>query len=225
MDKILFIGDDPVIRRDLKLLFESVGYVLEAAQDGVSGLAALRAAPPNLVLLDLKLPVIAGRDVLRAIAESALRLPVIILSASSDEVDKVLMLELGADDYVTKPFSARELLARVSAVMRRARSRREPAQFTFDTVFVDFLQMKLTRAGQPVPLSSQEFKILKYFVRNPERVVSRSELLDEVWGRHCSVSTRLADYYVWALRRKLEEDPSKALHFRTVHGVGYKFVP
>jgi len=184
-----------------------------------------RAAPPALVLLDLKLPDMSGRDVCLEIRQQAATLPIIILTATSGEVDKVLLLELGADDYVTKPFSPRELLARVRAVMRRSSRPSVGEQYSFADVSVDFAKMEVVRTGKPVTLTPQEFKILKYFAQNPERVISRDELLNEVWGYQCYPSTRTVDNHLLKLRQKLEQDPAHPNHFRTVHGAGYKFVP
>jgi len=191
----------------------------------VKGLELFRAAPPALVLLDLKLPDMSGRDVCLEIRQQAATLPIIILTATSGEVDKVLLLELGADDYVTKPFSPRELLARVRAVMRRSSRPSVGEQYSFADVSVDFAKMEVVRAGKPVTLTPQEFKILKYFGQNPERVISRDELLNEVWGYQCYPSTRTVDNHLLKLRQKLEQDPAHPNHFRTVHGAGYKFVP
>src|ERR1019366_1662988 len=182
MEKILIIEDDRAIQKALRRAFETEGFALDFASDGASGLEAFRAAPPVLVVLDLKLPKVHGRDVCRTIKTEAASMPIIILSASADEVDKVLLLELGADDYVTKPFSPKELLARVHAVLRRARGPKVADQYAFDDVAVDFAKMELTRKGELVPLTPQEFKVLKYFIGNPERVISRDELLNEVWG-------------------------------------------
>ena len=191
----------------------------------MKGLELFRAAPPALVLLDLKLPDMSGRDVCLEIRQQAATLPIIILTATSGEVDKVLLLELGADDYVTKPFSPRELLARVRAVMRRSSRPSVGEQYSFADVSVDFAKMEVVRTGKPVTLTPQEFKILKYFGQNPERVISRDELLNEVWGYQCYPSTRTVDNHLLKLRQKLEQDPAHPNHFRTVHGAGYKFVP
>jgi DNA-binding response OmpR family regulator len=226
MEKILIIEDDRSIHKALSRLFEGEGYGVEFAADGQAGLAAFHAAPPVLVILDLKLPKMPGREVCREIRKEAPTVPIVILTAAADEVDKVLLLELGADDYVTKPFSPKELLARVRAVMRRAR--RGPTlaeQYAFDEVVVDFAKMELTQQGRSVTLTPQEFKILKYFAQNPERVISRDELLNQVWGYNCYPSTRTVDNHILKLRQKLEREPMNPVHFRTVHGVGYKFVP
>jgi len=225
MEKILIIEDDRSLYKALQHAFETEGYATDFACDGEAGLQAFRAAPPVLIVLDLKLPKVHGREVCRAIKTEAPGLPIIILSASADEVDKVLLLELGADDYVTKPYSPKELLARVHAVLRRAKGPKLADNYAFDDVAVDFAKMELTRKGELIPLTPQEFKVLKYFIGNPERVISRDELLNEVWGYNCYPSTRTVDNHIMKLRQKLENDPLNPTHFKTVHGAGYKFVP
>lgn len=225
MEKILVIEDDRSVRKALTKLFENEGYSIDAVADGAAGLAAFRAAPPALVVLDLKLPQVAGREVCREIRKTAPTLPIVVLSAMSDETDKVLLFELGADDYVTKPFSPKELLARVRVALRRSQRSLVPDQYAFDDISVDFLKMELKRAGQQVVMTPQEFKMLKYFVHNPERVIHRDELLNEVWGYEHYPSTRTVDNHILRLRQKLETDPENPVHFRTVHGAGYKFLP
>ena len=225
MRSVLLIEDDTRIQKTLKLLFESEGYSLEVAVDGPSGIEAFRSIRPSVVILDLKLPQMSGRDVLREIRKEVASQPVIILSALSEEVDKVLLLELGADDYITKPFSPKELLARVGAVLRRTERALPADAYSFGDIVVDFAKMEVTREGKPVTLTAHEFKTLKYFTQNPERVLSRDELLNQVWGYECYPSTRTVDNHILRLRQKLEKDPVNPLHFRTVHKVGYKFVP
>ncbi|HZU43664.1 MAG TPA: response regulator transcription factor [Terriglobales bacterium] len=224
MDKILVVEDDRAVQKALKRLFESEGYTVDATNDGTAGLGAFRADPPSAVVLDLRLPGTPGKEVCREIKNEAPSLPVIVLSAATDVIDKVLLLELGADDYVTKPFSPKELLARVRAAMRRAIRVAPSENFRFDDVSVDFTKMELTRDGQPVSLTAQEFKILKFFLQNPDRVISREQLLNEVWGYQNYPSTRTVDNHILRLRQKLEKDPAYPVHFRTVHGAGYKFV-
>ncbi len=226
MEKILVVEDDRSIHKALRMLFEGEGYALEFVTDGEAALASFRAAPPSLVLLDLKLPKMPGREVCREIKKESPTVPIIILSANADEVDKVLLLELGADDYVTKPFSPKELLARARAVLRRSKQGTVVAdQYQFDDVLIDFAKMELLRGGASIAMTPQEFKILKYFAQNPERVISRDELLNEVWGYNCYPSTRTVDNHILKLRQKLEREPMEPVHFRTVHGAGYKFVP
>lgn len=226
MDKILVVEDDRSIHKALKMLFEAEGYAVEFATDGAAALASFSASAPILVILDLKLPKMPGREVCRELKKLAPALPVIVLSAATDEVDKIVLLELGADDYVTKPFSPKELLARSRAILRRAkRGSTLGDQYSFADVVIDFAKMELMRGGKPVAMTPQEFKILKYFAQNPERVISRDELLNEVWGYQCYPTTRTVDNHIMKLRQKLEKEPMQPLHFRTVHGAGYKFVP
>jgi DNA-binding response OmpR family regulator len=226
MEKLLIIEDDQALYRPIKHVFEYEGFVLHFAADGESGLDTFRNVAPSLVVLDLKLPKIHGRELCRTMKHEAPEVPIIVLSALADVVDKVLMLELGADDYVTKPFSPKELLARVRSVLRRARALRSSGeQYRFENVSIDFTKMELTQDGVQVSLTPHEFKLLKYFVRNPERVISRDELLNEVWGYNCYPSTRTVDNHLVKLRQKLEKNPLQPSHFKTVHGAGYKFVP
>jgi two-component system, OmpR family, alkaline phosphatase synthesis response regulator PhoP len=224
MEKILIIEDDRPVQRALKRLFESEGYGVEIKADGKSAVEAFRAAAPAAIVLDLRLPSMSGKDVCREIKRENPALPVIVLSAATDVTDKVLLLELGADDYVTKPFSPKELLARVRAAIRRTRKSQVPELVSFNAVSVDFARMQVTREDRPVILTAQEFKILKFFAQNAERVISRDELL-QVLGYQSYPSTRTIDNHILKLRQKLEKDSANPVHFRTVHGAGYKFVP
>lgn len=226
MDRILVVEDDRAVQKALKRLFESEGFMVQIAADGRSALDAFRAATPAAIVLDLRLPALSGRDVCQEIKQHAPTLPIIVLSAATDVSDKVLLLELGADDYVTKPFSPRELLARVRAALRRNSARATTGDIaTFDGVFVDFTKMEVLRDGEIVTLTAQEFKTLKFLLQNPERVITRDELLNVVWGYQNYPSTRTVDNHILKLRQKLENDPANPIHFRTVHGTGYKFVP
>ncbi len=217
--------DDRNVHKALRRLFEPEGYQVEIAVDGIRGIELFDAKPPSVVVLDLRLPGAPGRDVCRKMKEHNSAIPIIVLSAAADVTDKVLLLELGADDYVTKPFSPRELLARVRVATRRTAHPATCDQFTFGDICVDFNKMELKKAGRPVTLTPQEFKTLKFLLGNPERVISREELLNEVWGYENYPSTRTVDNHILRLRQKLERDPAFPVHFRTVHGVGYKFVP
>jgi two-component system alkaline phosphatase synthesis response regulator PhoP len=225
LEKILIVEDDRAVQRALKRLFESESYAVEVTPNGKSGLEAFHSSPPSAVVLDLRLPGMAGNDVCREIKKEAPSLPVIVLSAKTDVADKVLLLEIGADDYVTKPFSPRELLARVRAAVRRTSRAQVGDLFRFDRVTIDFAKMEVARGERRIPMTAQEFKILKFFSQNPGRVISRPELLNEVWGYENYPSTRTVDNHIWKLRLKLEDDPGNPVHFHTVHGAGYKFVP
>ncbi len=225
MEKILVIEDDRSIRKALRELFESEGYAVEVAQNGAEGLAIFRTARPNFVILDLKMPQVGGQDVCREMRKQSEDVPILVLTGSVEEVNRVLLLELGADDYVTKPFSPRELVARVRAVLRRSRRSSPVEHLYFDDVAVDFARMEATRGGAVVALTPQEFKLLKYFAQNPQRVVSRDQLLSDVWGYDSYPSTRTVDSHILTLRQKLERVPGSPAHFVTVHNAGYKFVP
>jgi len=225
MDRILVVEDDRAVQKALKRLFEGEGFAVEICGDGQSAIDAFRANPTAAVVLDLRLPAMSGRDVCREIKRQAPAVPILILSAASDVADKVLLLELGADDYVTKPFSPRELLARVRVSLRRTARTQSTDVSGFDGVTVDFTKMEVMRKGEVVALTAQEFKTLKFLLQNAERVITRDELLNEVWGYQNYPSTRTVDNHILKLRQKLEDDPANPVHFRTVHGVGYKFVP
>lgn len=225
MEKVLAIEDDPAVQRALRRTFESAGFDITMASDGTSAMDVFRAATPRVVILDLRLPGRSGQDICREIKRQAPTTPILVLSAASDVVDKVLLLELGADDYVTKPFSPRELLARVRAAVRRLNQSPEKRElYSFDDVEVNFTKMELSKSGKLVPMTPQEFKMLRFFLNNEERVVSRAELLNEVWGYNSYPTTRTVDTHILRLRQKLERDPGEPVHFRTVHGTGYKFV-
>jgi DNA-binding response OmpR family regulator len=224
-ERILVIEDDRAVQKALKRLFEAEGFAVDIAGNGALGLEMFRAATPSVLLLDLSLPGTPGQDVCREISHAAPSLPIIILSARTEVMDKVLLLELGAHDYVTKPFSPRELLARVRTAMRRSTRVPLTETFTFADVKVNFTKMELWRDGNPVQLTSQEFKVLKFMIQNAERVLSREELLNFVWGYRNYPSTRTVDNHILRLRQKLEKDPANPQHFRTVHSSGYKFVP
>jgi DNA-binding response OmpR family regulator len=224
MERILVVEDDRAVQKALRRLFEGESFVVEITSDGKSGLEAFRRSTPAAVVLDLRLPAMSGRDVCQEIKRQAPTVPIIVLSAASDVSDKVLLLELGADDYVTKPFSPRELLARVRAALRRNARSATGVVTAFAGISVDFIKMEVVRDGETIGLTAQEFKTLKFLLQNAERVITRDELLNEVWGYQNYPSTRTVDNHILKLRQKLEKDPANPAHFRTVHGVGYKFV-
>jgi DNA-binding response OmpR family regulator len=225
MGRILVIEDDGALRKVLRRLFSAEGYEVDVASDAVCGLERLRHGTPAAVVLDLPRPGSSGGDLCGKIANLVPGLPLVILSGSSDVADKVLLLEMGADDYVTVPFSPRELVARLRALIRRA-SRVNPERvYVFADVTVDFSKIEITRAGEKIIVTPKEFKTLEFFTKNPERVISRDELLDKVWGYESYPCTRTVDNHMMRLRQKLEKDPSNPSHLLTVHGLGYKFVP
>jgi DNA-binding response OmpR family regulator len=224
MDRILVVEDDRAVQKALARLFEGENFSVEISSDGISAVEAFRRTRPAAVVLDLRLPLKSGRDVCQEIKRDAPAVPIIVLSAASDVSDKVLLLELGADDYVTKPFSPRELLARVRASLRRSARNGGSEVTSFDGVSVDFAKMEVLRNGEAIGLTAQEFKTLTFFLKNAGRVITRDELLNEVWGYQNYPSTRTVDNHILKLRQKLEKDPANPVHFRTVHGVGYKFV-
>jgi len=223
-NRILVVEDDPAVQKALRRLFETEGYAVETQSDGKSAIDSFRTSAPAAIVLDLRLPQVSGRDVCKEIKALAPSLPIVVLSAATDVSDKVLLLELGADDYVTKPFSPRELLARVRAALRHTTRTPEVQVVSFDGISVDFRKMEVKRDDKPVVLTAQEFKTFQFLVQNADRVISRDELLNEVWGYQNYPSTRTVDNHILKLRQKLEKDPSSPIHFRTVHGMGYKFV-
>jgi len=235
MDTVLVVEDSRPMQRTLRRLFESDGLQVRIAADGVAGLESFQKEPPSVVILDLTLPRLPGKELCRAFKSQMASVPVVVLSADADIEDKVLLLELGADDYVTKPFSPKELLARVRRAMRRAQPDTKPATGTeagspghdilrFGDVQIDFTSMEASRTGKAISLTSQEFKLLKFFAGARGRVISRQELLNEVWGYDDYPSTRTVDNHILRLRQKLEPDPANPRYFLTLYGTGYKFV-
>jgi len=225
MSLILVIEDDPRIQRALRRQFVTEGYDVHIEGAGPSGLAACKSMRPAAAVLDLMLPGLPGRSVCKEIKAWCSDMPVIVLSAVTDVAEKVLLLETGADDYMTKPFSPRELLARVQAAIRRTQKKVEGAPLGFGNVTVDFQKMEAYKSGVLTPLTAHEFKLLRFFLDHPGRAVAREELLNDVWGLNFHLTTRTVDNQILKLRQKLEADPANPVHFRTVHGFGYKFVP
>jgi DNA-binding response OmpR family regulator len=222
---ILVIEDDPRMQKVLRRMFVEENYSVLIAGDGQAGLDSFRAHRPMAVLLDLILPHISGRELCQSIKAISNETPVIVLSAVAEVVDKVLLLELGADDYVTKPFSPRELMARVQAAIRRRRRKTSATVYRFSDCELEFEKMVARRAGVPVILTSHEFKLMKFFTENAERVLTRDVLLNEVWGYNSYPTTRTVDNQILKLRQKLELDPANPKHLLTIYGAGYKFVP
>ena len=233
MDTVLVVEDSRAMQRTLQRLFQADSLNVQVASDGIAGLDSFRKERPSAVVLDLKLPGISGKELCREFKSLSSSVPIVVLSANSEVEDKVLLLELGADDYVTKPFSPKELLARVRRAMRRGGNANSAAaaaaengpMLTFSDVRINFSSMEAERAGKTVTMTAQEFKLIKFLSASPGRVFSRDELLNEVWGYRNYPSTRTVDNHILRLRHKLEQDPGNPRHLLTIHGAGYKFVP
>jgi two-component system alkaline phosphatase synthesis response regulator PhoP len=225
MPRILIIDDEPEMVRGLEDNLRFEGYQTLSATNGADGLDLALREGPDLVLLDIMMPRLSGWDVLRGLRAKQRDIPVIMLTARGEEVDRVLGLELGADDYVTKPFSLRELLARVRAVLRRPGPRQRMETFAFGDVRLHVRARQVFRAGREVRLTRKEFELLHYLVEHPGEVITRDRLLDEVWGYEQFPTTRTVDTHVLRLRQKLERDPERPVHLLTVHGQGYRFAP
>lgn len=223
MEKILVVEDDRIVGETLHHTFSSRGYGVDLVGDGDAAIRSFLAAPPSAVVLDLQLPGLSGEDVCRQIKNASPFIPTIILTARTDVADTVLLLEAGADDYMKKPFSPRELLARVERHLKRCKDLGAVELFSFSDVTINFKSMEVKKAGTTVLFKPQEFKLLKYFCLNPDRVVPRDELLNEVWGYEHFPTTRTVDNHVSHLRQKLENDPANPAHFKTIHAVGYLF--
>ena len=221
---ILIIEDEPAMVAALRDNLEFEGYDSMSAGDGQSGLTRALEEDPDLVLLDVMMPKMSGLDVCRALKAQRPSMPIIMLTARGQEIDKVVGLELGADDYVTKPFSIRELMARVKSVLRRSSARAPGVDIRrFGDVEVNIRGNEVRRAGKPVELSTKEFALLAYLISHPGETLSRSRLLDAVWGFQNYPSTRTIDTHIVHLRQKLEPVPDDPRFILTVHGIGYKF--
>jgi DNA-binding response OmpR family regulator len=225
-NRILVVEDDPSVQKILKRLFEAEGFTVEGHMDGRAGLDSFHADMPSAAILDLHLPELSGQYLCQEMKATAPSIPIIVLSASCDLNDKVALLEMGADDYMTKPFSPRELLARLRAALRHTNLLARASRVVFDGIVVDFAKVEVTRNGTPVELTTHEFKTLQFFLQNPDRVITRAELLKQVCGYGDGdgyVTTRSIDNHIMKLRQKLEKDPGCPTHFRTVPRLGYKF--
>jgi DNA-binding response OmpR family regulator len=225
MAKILIVEDEPNMVAGLRDNFEFEGYQVISAPDGVAGLERALSESPDLVILDVMMPRMSGLDVCKQLKTKKPSIPIIMLTARGQEVDKVVGLELGADDYVTKPFSIRELLARVKAVLRRVRGvPKEQEKFAFGEVEVNLRSCQVSRKGQALDFSAKEFELLKFFLHHPGETLSRDRLLEEVWGYNRFPTTRTVDAHIVRLRQKVEPKPEDPRFILTVHGTGYKFV-
>jgi DNA-binding response OmpR family regulator len=224
MQRILVIDDDENLRDTIGVLLERESFVPILAADGKSGFEKALTMEPNLLLVDLRLPGMSGVEVCKQLRADRVKTPIIILSAVGDEVDKVLLLEIGADDYIVKPFGSRELLARIRAVLRRS-GEHAGRVAQFGDVEVDVERRNVTRRGKEVKVTPAEYNLLLFFLQNPDRVLTRDVILNSVWGYEYYPNTRTVDAHVVRLRQKFEADPAVPTHFLTVHGVGYRFLP
>jgi DNA-binding response OmpR family regulator len=223
--RILIVEDEPAMVQGLRDNFEYEGYDVISAGDGIAGLERALSDDPDLVVLDVMMPRMSGLDVCKQLKQKRPGLPIIMLTARGQEIDKVVGLELGADDYVTKPFSIRELMARVKAVLRRVSPQAPSADvYRFSDVEVNIRSNQVLRAGRPVELSAKEFALLAYFVAHPAETLTRDRLLDAVWGYENYPNTRTVDTHIVHLRQKLEPNPEEPRFILTIHGSGYKFV-
>ena len=227
MERILVVEDENKIRRVLTDFLKGEGYEVAQAMDGESGLAMALGRMPDLIILDLMLPKKSGYDVCRELRAKAVSTPIIMLTAKSEEVDKVLGLELGADDYVTKPFGLKELHARIRAVLRRNRESKNDGpieRYELEGLILDLKSHVIVKGRKTIPLSSMEVNLLTYFIRHHGEAVSRNDLLDKVWGYEKFPTTRTIDTHMLNLRKKIEKDPNRPKWLLTVHGVGYRFM-
>jgi DNA-binding response OmpR family regulator len=230
MSTVLAIEDDPAILRGLSDNLRFEGYDVVTASDGETGYRLQRERKPDLILLDLMLPRMSGLELCRKLRGEGIQTPILMLTARSEEPDRVLGLDLGADDYVTKPFSVRELMARVRALLRRSQPSPDgapalPDDLRFGAAEIDFRSYEARLGGKPVEMTRKEFAVLRFLASRVGQVVTRDDLLNEVWGYESYPSSRTVDNHVAGLRAKLELDASQPEHIKTVHGVGYKFVP
>jgi DNA-binding response OmpR family regulator len=224
MQKILVSDDDESLRETIGVMLERENFIPILAADGKTGFEKALSLKPNLLLVDLRLPGMTGVEVCKQLRADKIQTPIIVLSAIGEEVDKVLLLEIGADDYITKPFGTRELLARIRAVLRRTASDTQKV-ISFAEVQVDVERRSITQRGADIKLTPAEYNLLLFFLHNADRALTRDVILNSVWGYESYPNTRTVDAHVVRLRQKLEPDPGVPRHFLTVHGVGYRFLP
>lgn len=224
MNKILIIEDEESILMALSDDLSLEGYEVACAKDGLEGLKMAKQERYDLIILDIMLPKMDGFEVCQQLRQAGVGIPILMLTAKSQEVDKVLGLELGADDYVTKPFSPRELIARVKAILRRVKGTQQQMNvFHFDDVEINFKKYEVRKKGQPVYLTSLEFSLIGFLIKNKGKVVDRTTILDEVWGRDVYVLPKTVDTHIGHLRKKIEDDPSNPKHIIGIRSRGYKF--
>ena len=227
MERLLIVEDEVALAEGLRDNFEIEGYEVLLAHDGEAGLSLAKSERPDIIILDVMMPKMSGFDVCKELRGRGDQTPIIMLTARTEEVDRILGLELGADDYVAKPFSMRELVARVKAVLRR-----QPGKKSKNIKIEDIGKIKIDfdhylaydRDGNQIDMTFKEFEILKFFQQNKEKTVSRDELLDKVWGYEIYPTSRTVDNHIVKLRKKIEQDPERPKHILTVYGIGYKFI-
>jgi DNA-binding response OmpR family regulator len=226
MTRILVIEDEPQMLRGIRDNLEFEGYTVDTAADGPAGLEKILRSSSDLIILDVMLPGMSGFDVCKTARAKGITTPILMLTARGEEIDKVLGLELGADDYITKPFGLRELLARVKAALRRADLQQTPTtdRIELGMLAVDFGAYTARRGDDNVPMTPKEFDVLKFLWEHRNKTVSRDQLLTSVWGYDDSISTRTVDNFILKLRQKIEDDPAHPKHILTIHGLGYKLV-
>jgi two-component system alkaline phosphatase synthesis response regulator PhoP len=225
--KILIVEDEPGIQLSLKDELESEGYTVIQAEDGEEGLDLARNQAPDLIVLDVMMPVMNGYEVCKQLRREGNHTPILMLTVKDKEIDKVLGLELGADDYVTKPFSLREVVARVKAILRRSEDpHQELSTFLIGDVHLDFRKYEAHRGGKSIELTPLEFHMLKVLIQKKEQVITRNDFLDKVWGEdNMVVSSRTIDSHIANIRKKIEDDPSNPRHILSIRSVGYKLMP
>jgi DNA-binding response OmpR family regulator len=224
--KVLVIDDEAMIRKTVRLACEKEGYAVQEAENGTEGITKVDSFRPDLILLDLMLPDISGFDVCRDIRRAGTKVPILILSAKTEEIDVVVGLEIGADDYVIKPFRPRELLARIAAHLRKSRQeedRESDGRLVFRDLVIDANERRVYRQDEEIQLTHTEFDLLSFLATNAGKVLSREKILNSVWGYEYPIETRVIDVHVRNLRRKIEDDPSHPLYILAVPGIGYRF--
>ncbi len=225
MEKILIVDDEPAMRLGLKDNLEFEGYQVELAEDGEEGLSKIESGTFDLIVLDIMMPKISGFDICKKIRADKNFTPVIFLSAKGEELDKVLGLEFGADDYITKPFSVRELLARIKAILRRNNSNQQSSEtVTIGNLTFDFQSFSVFEKNEPINMSYKEFEIIHFLWNHKNETVSRDQLLDNIWGKNVYTTSRTIDNFIMKLRNKIEKDPNKPQLIISIHGIGYKLI-